>query len=108
MLKQKCIDNKLYFFKDSTEALDYLRITSEHLFIINSKVNLVKMDKLSFRTQIQSNELLRSKVIPFISLTNNPSRQKVKEAYEMIVQGYFIKPHSSETSKNMIQMLMEY
>jgi len=107
-LFQLGVNNKLYFFNNGIEALDYLRATTEQPFIIISEVNLTKMDGLEFRRQVNGDEKLRNKAIPFVFLTDNPDRKKVEEAYEMMVQGYFIKKNSIPELKNTLHMLLLY
>lgn len=108
LFRQLETKNKLLFFKDGTEALGYLRMTVETPFLIISEVNLPKMDGLEFRSQINSDEALRRKGVLFVFLTDNHDKKKVEEAYEKMVQGYFIKKHSPDELKATLQMLVLY
>ena len=108
LLNELKIANQIEFIKDGEKALHYLRTTEEIPFLIISEVNLNRMDGLAVKRQINAEEKLRQKAIPFVFLTDNLDKKKIEEAYEMMVQGYFIKKHSLQGIKNTLQMLLLY
>src|SRR5436190_6456243 len=74
--------NKLIFFSNGKEALKYLIETTEQPFIIFSDVNLPIMNGLQFREEIDKDEHLRKKSIPFIFFSTSASQASVEKAYE--------------------------
>ena len=73
-----------------------------------SDMNMPKMSGLEFKKAIDSDELLRTKSIPFIFATSSSTKAEVSEAYDYRVQGYFPKPLSSEEQANMLDIIIKY
>ena len=94
------ITNTLRFFTTCLSLLDYLKTTIERPFLIICDINVPRMDGLELRKKINENEFLRKKSIPFIFLTTTSNKTVIEQAYEMMVQDYFVKPNSiQEKSK---------
>ena len=100
--------NKLNFFTRAQEALDYQLTTTDKPFIIISETKLQGMDGVALRKAILSNDYLRKKSIPFVFFTNNPDRADVEAAYDLQVQGYFIKKYSIPETSRMLQQVFDY
>jgi CheY-like chemotaxis protein len=101
-------NNPVRIFQDGTEALDYLQNTEEQPFIIFCDVNLPKMNGLELRRKIVSNELLRKKSIPFVFISTSGRRELIDEAYNLTVQGYFIKKDSFPEMTDDISRICTY
>ena len=102
------VPNQIIFFKDGIAALAYLKATPEEPFLILSDVNLPKMDGLQFRSNIQNDEILKKKSIPFVFFTTAANQQAVSKAFQLNVQGFFIKPASMTELHNMVKHIVEY
>jgi CheY-like chemotaxis protein len=102
------IPNLLKFFSSCLQAFDYLLTTIEKPFLIISDINLPVMTGLEFYKKITSTESLRMKSIPFIFLTTSSDRNIITQAYEMFVQGFFVKPTNIKDLKDMIRMIVDY
>jgi CheY-like chemotaxis protein len=100
--------NHIRFFDACVEALHYLRTTIEQPFIILSDVNLPVMTGMQFREEIQNDEQLSDKSIPFVLISTGGSLSFVKQAYKLGVQGYFLKPNSMEELKKMFSVIFGY
>jgi CheY-like chemotaxis protein len=100
--------NKIVFFKDGNDALDYLNKTDIIPFLILSDINMPKINGFELRTKVQTNEKLHVKCIPYLFFTTNANKKSVAEAYAMSVQGFFVKPNSFEKLENTIRKIMEY
>jgi CheY-like chemotaxis protein len=107
-LEDISLKNKLIFFDNGNDVLDYLRTTKDQPFLIISDVNLLKMNGLELRRQINQDEVLRKKSIPFIFLTTSANQVAVDEAYDMMVQGFFQKEHNYKKVGEMIRMIIDY
>jgi CheY-like chemotaxis protein len=102
------ISNTIRFFSTCLSLLDYLKTTIERPFLIICDINVPQMDGLELRKEINENEFLRKKSIPFIFLTTTSTKSVIEEAYEMMVQGYFVKPNSIQEIKETIKMIIDY
>ena len=102
------VRNKLYFFNNSPDVLDWLIKTPEDPFLIISDINLPGMNGIELRRRINENEELCKKSIPFIFLTTSSNSESVSQAYEMMVQGYFEKKNSVQEMKEALKMIMDY
>jgi CheY-like chemotaxis protein len=102
------IDNELKFFDGARPALDYLYTTPDQPFIILSDINMPVMTGLQFKENIQKDDYLRSKGIPFVFISTNASRPAVVQAHKLSVQGYFQKPDNISDIKSMLKTLFNY
>lgn len=103
------ISNKLIWFNNCDAAWDYLKSTPEQPFIIFSDVNLPRKNGIEFKRQIDNDEQLRRKSIPFIFYSTSVSQHIVNEAYtEMTVQGFFQKSNGYEEMKRNIKLIIDY
>jgi CheY-like chemotaxis protein len=102
------LKHELIFYTEATKALDFLLITERQPFFILSDMNLPGMNGLAFRTVIQENEYLKQKSIPFIFFTTGTSKSQVREAYDLTVQGFFIKPASFAELQHRLKLIVDY
>jgi CheY-like chemotaxis protein len=100
--------NKVIFFTDGNEAINYLNETEEHPFIILSDINMPKIDGFQVRNRISTNEKLSLKCIPYLFFTTGVDKKAVHDAYAMSVQGFFIKPGTMAELHNTIKKIIEY
>lgn len=102
------IPNLLRFFDSCIKAFDYLITTMERPLIIISDINLPGMDGIEFREKINSHSVLKQKSIPFIFLSTTHDQTVISKAYELLVQGFFVKPTSLTELKEMIRTIISY
>ncbi len=103
------ITNELIWFDKSQGAYDYLLATSDQPFIILSDVNLPGKTGIDLKSQIDGNEYLRKKSIPFIFYSTSVDQETVNVAYtELTVQGFFQKQHRYEEIKAIIKLITDY
>ena len=102
------IPNLLRFFDTCCKAFDYLVTTIERPFLIISDINLPVMTGLELKQSINNNEVLRRKGIPFIFLSTTPENTVVTQAYDMLSQGYFVKPSKLTDLKELIKLMCDY
>ena len=98
--------NKIVFFSQGNDALDYLNTTTEQPFLIISDINMPGMDGFEVRNRVVKNEKLRC--IPYLFFTTGVDKKAVCEAYAMSVQGFFIKPTSMSQLQNTVKKIIEY
>jgi CheY-like chemotaxis protein len=102
------IPNDIRYFTRAEKAIEYLLTTSEQPFIILSDVNMPEVNGLQFKKQIQEDDYLREKGIPFVFISTNASASAVRLAHQLGVQGYFQKPDSFDAIKRMLRTLFDY
>src|SRR5688572_21697514 len=91
------IHNRFIPFTSAIEAFEYLaNSTAEQPFVILSDINLPKMSGIKLKKAIDNNEALRKKSIPFIYYSTSGDHTMVNAAFEMQVQGFFVKKHSMQ------------
>ena len=61
IFKELNYSNKLIFFADSVQALDYLTDTEIEPFLVLSDINMPKLNGMELREKIHNNEDLRLK-----------------------------------------------
>ncbi len=102
------IPNQIRYFDKAQNALEYLSTTTEQPFIILSDINMPQMNGLEFKENIQHDDYLREKGIPFVFISTNASAAAVRKAHQLSVQGYFQKPASFQAIKDMLRKLFDY
>jgi CheY-like chemotaxis protein len=71
-------------------------------------MNMPRMSGLELRRRINEDEILRRKSIPFVFFTTAASKQQVEEAYDLTVQGFFIKEPSFIETQRTFKLILEY
>jgi DNA-binding NtrC family response regulator len=100
--------NEIIFFEDGQKALHYLLNEKIEPFIIISDINMPVLNGMALKEEIQKNENLRLKCIPYLFFTTSANQQHVIDAYSKSVQGFFIKPSSIDKLKIIIKKIVEY
>jgi response regulator RpfG family c-di-GMP phosphodiesterase len=96
------------YFDNAEDALKYLRVTNDIIFLIICDMNMPRMSGLDLKKVIDADKSLRSKVIPFIFATTTATNAEIKEAYEYGIQGYFEKPMDLDKICEMIEIIFNY
>ena len=100
--------NKVLFFSDGEEALQYLQQPDTEPFLIISDINLPRLNGFELRERVFTNEKLSKKCIPYIFFTTSVSRQSVINAYAFSAQGFFIKPTKFSELEEVITSIISY
>ncbi|MDQ2656183.1 MAG: response regulator [Bacteroidota bacterium] len=100
--------NKVIFFSDGNSAMEYLDNTEELPFIIISDINMPGMNGFEIRDRICSSEKLSRKCIPYLFFTTSVDEKAVKHAYDLCVQGYFMKPATMGDLQNTLRKIIDY
>jgi CheY-like chemotaxis protein len=102
------VANEVMTFDNGQKALDFLKITTKKPFMIISDVNLPVMNGMQFKSEIQKDEYLRSKSIPFIFLSTSSDNKAVKEAFDLGAQGFFVKENTYQGIRDQLKGIVEY
>jgi CheY-like chemotaxis protein len=102
------VENERKKFYDGEQLLQYLRTTSERPFIIICDINMPMMNGLQLKQEIEADPMLKKKSIPFVYLSTTANPQQVRKAYELTVQGFFVKGQSYDALKGSVNQIIQY
>lgn len=102
------VQNEVKTFDTAQKAFDFLKITTQQPFIIISDVNLPVMNGLQLKHEIEKNEFLKTKSIPFVFLTTSADPKAVKEAFDMDAQGFFVKENTYQGIRQQLKQIIDY
>ena len=108
IFKELNFENEIIYFENGKTALAYLVKEPLKPFIILSDINMPVLNGMQLKEQIQNNEDLRLKCIPYLLFTTSSNQQHVIDAYSKSVQGFFVKPNSMEKLTAIIKKIVEY
>lgn len=99
---------ELLFFEDGLRALNYLESTQSKTFLILCDINMPVMNGIELRRKIQENVMLRQKSIPFVFLSTAARQKEVEEAYDLTVQGFFVKASQLTEMEKSLELILNY
>ena len=102
------VTSDLIFFEDGLQALNYLQTSQRKTFLILCDINMPIMNGLELRRKIQEDEYLLKKSIPFIFLSTAARPKEVEEAYNLTVQGFFVKASQLSEMEKSIELILNY
>jgi CheY-like chemotaxis protein len=103
------VENKIRHFSLCSYAWNYLQTTNESPFIILCDVNIPQQNGLEFKKQIDQDQYLRQRSIPFIFYSTSAEKHAVDEAYkELTIQGFFKKQNSIEDLTKSLKVIIAY
>ncbi|MBA2329178.1 MAG: response regulator [Flavisolibacter sp.] len=100
--------NKIIFFFDGEDALDFLNRKEVTPFLILSDINLPKLTGFALREKLKTDAELTIKCIPYLFFSTAISQKAVIDAYSLSVQGFFVKESSMAEMEKTITAIMEY
>ena len=107
-LKASSIPNPVHFFSDGQHVLAYLRETQEKPLLILCDVKMPDMDGFQLRDQIEADEYLKEKAIPFIFFSTWANQELVDKAYRNTIQGYHQKQSSFDGLQRELALIVAY
>lgn len=102
------VTSDLIFFEDGQQALNYLQTTQRKTFLILCDINMPIMNGLELRRKIQEDEHLLKKSIPFVFLSTAARPKEVEEAYNLTVQGFFVKASQLSEMEKSLELILNY
>lgn len=100
--------NEVIYFSDGEHALQYLTKTESKPFLILSDINMPKLSGFELREKIYTDAKLNLKCIPYLFFTTASNQRDVINAYSKSVQGFFVKPRTSDKLEITIKKIVEY
>lgn len=95
-------------FREGDEALEYLKDTLEYPCIILCDINMPRVTGFELRKTINANNILRERSVPFIFYSTAADLNQVRAAYEMTVQGFFLKGSNFEEAERTFKVILDY
>jgi CheY-like chemotaxis protein len=102
------VEGHLLFFNNGNRVFDYLKTTTQKPLLILCDINMPLMDGIELLESISRDEYLKKKSIPFIFFSTAASPSQVRRAYELSVQGFFLKENSFEELKKTMHLILRY
>jgi CheY-like chemotaxis protein len=102
------IAEHLKCFRDGHEALEYLRTSLEYPSLILCDINMPRITGFELRKTINENNVLRERTVPFIFYSTSANYSQVQEAYQMTVQGFFLKGTNFEQAERTFKVILDY
>lgn len=106
--KELKVNNKLCFFENGNKLLSYLKDDPVVPLFVLCDVNIPVIDGFQLRELILKDSKINYKSIPFIYWSNKASELQIRKAYDLGVQGFFIKESHFEGLKSSIRNIIEY
>jgi CheY-like chemotaxis protein len=109
ILEELNVSNKIIWFTNGDQVLEYFKTTTEKPFIILCDVNLPGQNGLEIKKSLDRDFNIGVKTIPFVFYSTNANPDFVNEAFtKMNVQGFFVKPSNYEGIKSQIKAILDY
>jgi CheY-like chemotaxis protein len=102
------VESDLLFFTNGKEAWEYLKRTTRTPFMILCDINMPVMNGLELRGKINEDEELRKKSIPFIFLSTAARERDVALAFDLSVQGFFVKESTLSEMEDSLRTIVSY
>ena len=100
--------NPLIVLQDGSEALDWLKQTEVTPLFILTDINLPRLNGLELRRRMLKEARRRIAYAPFVFYTTSDYQRMIDDAYELSIQGFFIKRINIEDIRKMVSILMDY
>jgi CheY-like chemotaxis protein len=102
------VGKQAIFFHDGYELLDYMKSNTIHPFIILCDINMPPIDGLELRDLICKDEHLKKMSIPYIFFSTAANPVQVAKAYDLTVQGFFLKARTFQETQQRIKLILDY
>jgi CheY-like chemotaxis protein len=100
--------NELIFFSNGHEALEFLKTSEVTPFLVLCDINMPLMNGLELRRHMNEDTGLQGRSIPFIFFSTAASRDQVQAAYNLKVQGFFLKGQSFDEIEVTLRSIVDY
>ena len=100
--------NTLLFFNNGQGVLDYLKSDKETPFLIISDVNIPGMDGFQLKKKILEDRSANYKSIPFVFWSTQVSPSQIQKAYDLGVNGFFVKDNNLQELKQSLSDIVKY
>jgi len=106
--KQLQYENPLIFFTKGEEVIRYLESEKTTPFLILCDVNLPRMDGFELKEKLLEDDLTNYKSIPFLFWSSEVSKAQIEKAYNLGVNGFFVKDKTFHDLKESLSDIVNY
>jgi len=107
-LEKLHLDYEIIYFSNAIEAYKYFEKTMDHIFMIVSDINMPGMNGIELRKEVDRNERLKKKTIPYLLFSSSTENYYVDKAYDYNAQGYFKKPMDLDEMTELFDIIIKY
>lgn len=100
--------NALLFFSNGEEVLHYLYSEKTIPFLILCDVNIPKIDGFELKAKLLEDTEMNYKSIPFVFWSSEVSKKQIQKAYDLGVNGFFVKGNTFEEIKQSLIDIVNY
>lgn len=100
--------NALLFFNTGEEVMHYLYTERTTPFLILCDVNIPKMDGFELKAKLLEDSAMNYVTIPFIFWSSEVSKKQIQKAYDLGVNGFFVKGSTFEEIKQSLNDIVNY
>ncbi|MEO5996523.1 MAG: response regulator [Chitinophagaceae bacterium] len=102
------LKNEILLFQSAEVALAYLKISIDPCFFILCDINMPKMNGIELRAELNKENFLSLKSIPFLFFSTSSHISHIFSAYNSSIQGYFQKPTDFKDIQLMFKTIVSY
>jgi DNA-binding NarL/FixJ family response regulator len=106
--KELGFTNKLCFFSNAEDVIHELQEGTLAPFLIISEIDLPKVSGLELKKYLLNHKSTNFKSIPFVFLTDVPSKAQIEQAYHLCTNGLFKKSDSFNKLKQQLIDIVKY
>ena len=100
--------NPLLFLSNGNAVLAYLDSNKKTPFLILCDVNIPGMDGFQLKAKLLEQSTTNYKSVPFVFWSSRVSRAQVQHAYDLAVNGFFVKEDTFEEIKVSLSRIVDY
>ena len=100
--------NELQFFHSAETVLHYIETNPTVPFLIICDVNTPRMGGFELKRRILEADNMYYKSIPFVFWSTQASKEQIRKAYDLCVNGFFLKGNNMQEVKASLAAIVEY
>lgn len=100
--------NTLLFFDSGEAVLHYLHVEKVVPFLILCDVNIPKMDGYDLKARLLKDTSMHYRTIPFVFWSSEVPKKQIRKAYDLGVNGFFVKGSTYEEMKQALADIVNY
>lgn len=100
--------NELVLLSSADELEKFIKKSQSPPFVILCDYNLPRTNGLQLRQRLLEGEDTRYQSTPFILWSTAATESQIRKAYDLLIQGFFIKPNSMTEVKQTFEFIINY
>lgn len=100
--------NPLIFFNRAEPLIEYFESNKATPFLILCDVNIPGMDGFKLKETLLEDTSINYKSIPFVFWSSSVTKMQIQKAYDLGVNGFFVKETNFEDIKQSLIDIVEY